>query len=1259
MSDFFTFTANNGNHFRIGYICIMRKIIFSIIFILSTHFLTAQFVQIGSGNYLGNYAGPVRTNALQKVFNSRFAYIFPKSVLGNLTHGDSIESLEFFRADGPAFDTSCKLKIWIGNTNRANFGATKVSFLSEIANAKQIYNQNPKKHIGTTESFYELPFNTKFRYDSTLGENLTLYIEFNQYDTLKGAYNFYFEGSFSVAGYANQQTQFYSGITLTDSLQFITEYHPTIRFNYPRFAKDAFVRGVYTLGKIPLPLGNPDSVKVLLKNVGKSDLVNFKCYTNSIGANKQNDSFTINLPKGKERFFAVPSLNPSKKGIDTVFVSCKDQNTSNNIESSIRLGNENIYSYRDITKGPAPGGIGFNGAQGDFVARFQSNASKAINQVSVMFASKGLKFKIGIWSYDSLKARPGKLIYESDSLKTVSGTYILDLKNPVKVKGSFFVGIRQLDLNNISFGYQIEEPIRPQTFFFAEPLGDTNWIDFHPVAPYKFIIEPRLQADYDISAIAAIMPSDTINKYTTDTIAPIGKIKNIGSYKPSDSIDIVCEIWGPNSRLYRKVIRDTISPSITRTYTFPKTFFPSELGQHKLLIFSKFKDDQVKDNDTFIKLFYVGLKQDVMVQTLHDPAIDFLTYEYLKDTLQPLATIMNVGYDNTISFKTRCIILHGKKPIYNQTITLSLPKFQTKILYWPTFKCTDTGKLKVMIVTELAGDKFTWNDTQWRWIVVYKKIDFGLDSMISPLPNKYYAQNVSIPVKFEAYNAGILSLFKVPIQIKIFDPLKNLVYFDSVLPDIDGYTSLSLTAPKSFKSFKKGIYSILITCRGSYDIYPKNDSLKSTFNIGLPYDYQAVKLTIADTMSIGAGGYTIGATIKNNGYLKSASNCPVICEITHKNKQVYYEILNVNLDTGAQTAISYFKKFTPLNAGTYTLVLRTNFLGDMYPKNDTLVKTFFADIGKDALPEEISLSGGPQYYLGQKLQDITLKISNQGRDSLKSVQSKVVLLYQNKVVYTSVGQLDTFAPRSSKSNLYTCSFDLNKVGMYTALGITYHPEDQSVMNDTIVVSFEVTVDRDLAILKLDSPVLNQIYQTKQGMYPRVRVTNLGKDSVVKSAKLAIEIRSSSTQNVWYSDTTDVINLNSADSSWIVFNKRVLMSEIGLHKVSVHVVNPVDLISSNDTFSGIFMIQLNQIQLLENKIVTVSPNPVKSNFTLKSKSIIKGYKLVDQLGRIVDQKQIENQNSYFEGQIPGKLDSALYYLIVDTIDGTYSCPIFVE
>jgi hypothetical protein len=63
--------------------------------------------------------------------------------------------------------------------------------------------------------------------------------------------------------------------------------------------------------------------------------------------------------------------------------------------------------------------------------------------------------------------------------------------------------------------------------------------------------------------------------------------------------------------------------------------------------------------------------------------------------------------------------------------------------------------------------------------------------------------------------------------------------------------------------------------------------------------------------------------------------------------------------------------------------------------------------------------------------------------------------------------------------------------------------------------------------------------------------------------------------------------------------------------------------------------------------------------LKSKSIILGYRLVDQLGRIVEQKVLASQNVNYEGNLPSKIESALYYLIVDTIDGTYSCPIFVE
>ena len=1222
--------------------------------------LNAQYVQIGTGNYLGNYAGPLRASGVNRYFYSRFAYIFPKSELGNIIHGDTIESLEFYRTDGPAFDTNSRLKMWISTTTRSDFGKNKVSFPSEIANAQPIYNQNPKSHIGTVESFYKLPFFNKFRYDTTTGSNIVLYVEFQQKDTLKGAFNFYFESSFTVPGYAANQTQFYSGATMADSLNYSTEYHPTIIFNYPRYSKDIEVMGVYSLGKIPLPLGNPDSVKVLLKNVGKSDVTNFKCYTYSIGSNKQKDSFTISLPRGQQRFFNVPSLSPSKKGTDTLYVSCNDQNSSNNLASSIRWGNENIYSYRDITQSPAPGGIGFSGAQGDFVARFQSNTSKAINQVAVMFSSSGLLFKIGIWSYDSIKARPGKLIYQSDTLKTVNGTYTLDLKNPVKVKGSFFVGVRQIDKNNIGFGFQVEDPIRPQTFFFVEPLGDTNWVDFNPGAPYKFIIEPRLQADYDIAALSADYPKDSINRYLADTMAPIGTVGNIGSYKPKDSIDIVCEIWGPNSRLYRKVIRDTISPNIKRQYTFPKTFYPSELGEYRLYIITKLVNDQIKDNDTAIRKFYVGLKQDVMVKTVHDPFADFNTYEYLKDTLQPLATIMNMGYDNTPTFNTRCLIVKGSKVIYNKINTVSLPKFQSKIMYWPTYKCTDTGKLQLLIITEMTTDRYRYNDTQKRWLIVYKKTDFGLDSLKSPLLNSYHDLGASIPIKFQAYNQGILSLFKVPILITVFDPVNKVVYFDSVATDIDGYTSLSISASKSLKCFKKGVYKILICSKGKFDIYSQNDTLKSTFNIGLPNDYLPTKVIVADTMSIGVGGYDVGATLKNNGFLKSSNNCPVICEIEYNGKQVYYAITNINLDTSAQTSITFFKKFNPMYVGQYKIRIRTNYNGDMNVKNDTIERTFMADIGKDALPLSF-LNLASKYYYSQFLNQIDVSIKNQGRDSLTGVQTKIIVKHLNKIKTTSSIYLDTFAPRQEKNRTINLGLKLNNLGVYDVYLITYHSLDNNLLNDTLIQSFEVGIDQDLQIDYVDSPKANSTYQTKQGMFPRVLLRNIGQDTQTSPCKLVYTISNGIPQKIWYSDTILCPSVKQNDSLWITMNKRVEISNIGIHYVNVYLANPVDSIRNNDTLNCAFNVELNSVNQLFTKQISVSPNPVKNQFTVYSEFHITQCELYDNLGRKIDFKWSLNQGNAktLQGEIPSGLNSAVYFLKVITNNGMLSYPIFVE
>ncbi|MFZ9778500.1 MAG: hypothetical protein ACO3CI_09280, partial [Schleiferiaceae bacterium] len=266
--------------------------------------------------------------------------------------------------------------------------------------------------------------------------------EYEQRDTQGTPTNFYFESGFTVPGYSLLQVHYASGSTLPDSLPTTTQYHPTIRFHYPRADVDLEVVKVYSLGKMPVPLGQPDSVKVLLRNVGKKALNQQRVYTYSSGANAQRDSFAVSLDKREAAFFNVPSLNPSKRGLDTVWVESPDAQKGNNRAWSLRLANENVYSYRQVNDGPAPGGIGFNGETGDFVARFHAAQTKYLNQINVTFGAGNRQYKLGIWAYDSLRHQPAQLIWQSDTLVSGTGSNIYDIKNPVQVKGPFFVGVR-------------------------------------------------------------------------------------------------------------------------------------------------------------------------------------------------------------------------------------------------------------------------------------------------------------------------------------------------------------------------------------------------------------------------------------------------------------------------------------------------------------------------------------------------------------------------------------------------------------------------------------------------------------------------------------------------------------------------------------------------------------------------------------------------------------------------------------------------
>ena len=1193
-----------------------RFIILVSIFLLLGE-VQSQFVQIGNGNFLGTAGGPLITRNSTANYQTKFAYIFPKSVLGNMKHGDSLASLSFYRSAGDSFTGRANLQIWLDNTQNDDWGTTPISFNFMSNAAHEVYSNHPNAHIGVAGEFYELPFSKTYVFDTTKGNNLAMFVYYEQGDTVKGNIRFYFEGANSVSGYYSPQVRYSMGTSAEDSLRIVTEYHPTVRFSFPRENEDLDMLKLYTLGKLPVPLGNPDSVKVLIRNVGKKDVQALKCYTNSKGANQQNDSFYVSLKKGKEAIFNVPSLSPNTVGTDTIFVSSSDNNTSNNLVSSLRWANENIYSYRDISLPPAAGGIGFNGAQGDFVARFQSNQPKNLNQISVAFSGTGRLFKLGIWDFDSTRIKPGKLLWESDSLTTRGGTYIYDLPQSVKVNGSFYVGVRQLDLNNVAFGYQMEQPVRPQTFFYAVPLGDTNWIDFHPGAPYKFIIEPRLQADYDVVANAINFPKDTFNVYDNDTVAPVAKISNIGVENIVDSVRIRCIIRGPATVVYDETLYDSIASGVTKNLSFPRTFMPKQFGNHTVTLFVSYYKDQVVDNDTFVRTLVVGCERDVMIRNAFPTGTG--TFIARVDTIQPITTIMNLAYRNSGAFNITSQFWTGDSLKSSETQTLQLNPLGSQILVWKEYPTNDTGKLRWIVFTALNNDEYTLNDTAIFTGIVYKTIDVGPQAIFEPDTQTNYLSQQKIEIKTRIYNQGVSRADKVKAIFEIYKPNGQIDYKDSLIRDINPRNYINYNFTKSYFPQEKGIYKTLLYIADSNDLYRENDTLRSYFYVGRPVDYFVDSISLPQTMSTDPVGMRWSVLLGNLGYDNTLGSASLTANITRNNVNWFNETQNLKVASDSVRRIEFSKRFRPMFTGTYEVEVVVNHPKEVHRINDTIRSTVQVRIGKDALVRSISAPNKDEvFYIKDVIDDAYAHLWNQGNDSLKNVVVYNVWTFEKAILYQSTDTLD-FAPGDSIQLHYPVKIQFNQAGKGFHRVWLHHPGDEDLSNDTITHFYTVRSKRDLQIRYVDSPSRNMSVFTDYKMYPIVTLVNQANDSAVIPGNLVLNIKQNG--NEWYSENIPYPGIEPGDSVTIQATQAVYFTKEANYELLCFAENNFDDNAENDTFSFNFQVSQNNIKQQQQESVIVFPNPTHTSSVLVRGVIqLNEFKMVDILGREVSLEQ---------------------------------------
>ena len=1171
-----------------------------------------QYVRIGDGAFgNSNVAGPMNSTTVNNAWG-RYAYIWPASLLGNLRHGDTIFSAEFYKDNNVNLQGSPIFTIWMKMTDSTQYGTRPLSFSTAtgMSGAKRVYDRNPGTDASGNEGWKRFPFHLGgFVVDTTKGKNLEVFIEYIQTGTQTQNIPWLYENRFSITSLFIGQTRLQTGAgTPADSLRTLSDVHPSMILNYPRADRDLQIMKLYTLGKLPVPLGNPDTIRALVRNVGKRTLTGHKVEVRSRGANLLRDSATLpNLAPGEERFVTLGSLDGSRIGMDTLLaISMRDGNKSNDTASSLRIATANVYSYKDPATPPAGGGIGFNGATGDFVARFSSNTAKAINQITVTYGFGGQNCRIGIWEANPRTGAPGRNVWTSSNFTTQTGNVVIPVWPPVSVSGVFYVGVRQIATQNVAFGYQMEEPVRPTHFFYATPTGDTNWVDFAPGAPFRFLIEPRIQADYDVAVTAVNEPRnrDSLDKYAIKTIAPKATIFNYGA-KFADSIFTTFEVWNFGTRIYRATRMDTLSPGISRRITFDSTLLPSATSEHQVIVYTNQRRDQMRDNDTARSVFILSIKRDVAIDAIFEPSQ--ANYELNLDTIFPIVRIQNLGVDRQGPFNVRAEVRRRGTSLFTDNKSFTLNGEQGTIAQFAPYVCRDTGLLEYRVYHELAVDRFRANDTLSFFFRVNNSNDVGFSKGILPAKDTIlFPSGTAIAPRAWLNNYGIISQtnnFRVSCRIWRGN---TQVYSDTQrVPAYYGPPGM-ITFARRFVPNVKGPYRISFRAFLPGDQVPANDSLVYNFQVGLNHDHQALSVEFPrrdSTYGIGSGPYRVRARFRNNGYLRPVSVVPFTAQILYNGTVVYTSIRSTIIDTGETRQILFDSSFIPSLVGRHVVRVFASELDDTFRRNDTFYSHFFTersiDVGVVAI---LQPPAGSTYRIKQDALFARARIVNESKAAVLTPFQTAFEIRDplNRIVFARY-PTDTIGFGITKETIMPDSFVPERPGKHRLWVMTRLITDQNRFNDTQWIDFNAEATTDGSILRFATPDFSQEFRVPGGLRPAVWVKNTGSSAI---SGYSIDFRAfpaAGGANVWQ-DLSAGTALNPGDSLLINAGSNWNISQAGNFRVEARLSLNGDVFSGNDTLSGLLRAVdptgLRDIAFLQGSRLYPNPTSQTANWQLE-------------------------------------------------------------
>ena len=1230
--------------------------VLSIIFCALTTAVSAQYTQVGQGGFANYSYGPMATIDSTPFFN-RHAYIYPSASITPLLHGDTIRSLEFMRTGNDTLVGQPMFRIYMRSCAKANFGSGSINWKAEARDSglTKVFEGNPGPYMGNQGGFVRFDFNEVdyLVFDTSGGAvNLEILVEYTQQVNQINPIAWMNESAFYVPGFvSSNETKLLSGGSpnWNDSMSTgSSQIKPTLRINHPRHAKNLEVRNIYALGTASVAMGTPDTIKAIIENIGSDSVFNHKVYLTVQGANSFEDSLIISvLAPFEETLVRFDKHETTKEGNETLVIELdEDDDLSDNINSINRRVTYSVMSHCDPFQANT-GGVGFSGSTGDFVARFHVDGQEWINQIQVDFNSTGRFFQLGVWDNDGPNGLPGTNIFTSDTQVSSFGTFIMPIQPKIQVEGDFYVGIRQTSTTNVGFAYQREAPIRPDVFYFAAPLGSTDWVPFSPGYNFNINIQPRIQVANDLAAVEVVVPYDgqEIHYSETDSIIPQARFANYGLLAQSN---VQCSLRIKN-RFGQTVYLDQRLISLQPDSSILQSFDPFSLyglGDYTVEAGVNLNIDSVKDNNNISSAFVLFKNYDIGMDLMFEPTAGD-SFNMNEEGFWPQIKVTNYGRSdqNGIEFTAR--LLKDGIAVDSQTMFRSMGGNEGTILVFDSVFPPVDGKLIFEVYCVAPIDSFPQNDTL-RVTVYGKKLrDIELLTILRPLPGQKFATGTQFRPFVEFRNQGLESQDSVLVKLRIEDSDEKEVYRDSIYKPLTFYSNTQAL----FKNFNCPNSPADFVCHAEVyipmDQDRSNDSMSAAFSVVEGRDLQLLSLLQPEDEKI----YNFNETtilpevlVYNNG-LNDIGTAPLILEIRDEQQSIVYRD---SISTGAlASGDSLYLQWKALDfdqAGFYTGTAYSAWKNENKPSSDDTIH--FSYSVRYRLDVALSLNNPivTQDTLGFNRTWLPeLEIRNEGTDT--SNDRVVTQIYKDgaSLVWEDTSawwelSMDEWLIYSSSSG----AFSTDQPALYQMIAYPLGTDDYAE-NDTAVYSFWVLRTTDVSVDSSAWPVEWEALEIKKSHQPSVWISDQGIWPISDSFELFMEVWVAG--NSIYTDNVKTL-LEKGESKRVHFDSSLRFPENASAQLLVYSSYGDDVDLSNDSleFNFNFSDKLSIPEKSEYGL-RIYPNPGSDHIWLSADQTIERVSLYDALGKIIHSAEPRSSSS----RIDLDLAAGTYTLIIQIGD----------